>query len=137
MVYYAVIDTNVLVSALLTRHEDASPLQIVRRVFQGKIIALYHEEILSEYSEVLSRPKFRFSEAAVAVLIEAIEKYGVSVERLAVQEELPDPKDRIFYEVTMARHKDGAYLVTGNKKHFPTAPFIVTPAEMLQIMDGK
>ena len=41
MVYYAVIDTNVLVSALLTRHEDASPLQIVRRVFQGEIIALW------------------------------------------------------------------------------------------------
>lgn len=137
MVYYAVIDTNVLVSALLTRHEDASPLQIVRRVFQGKIIALCHEEILREYSEVLRRPKFGFSEAMVTVLIEAIEKYGISVERLAVQEELPDPKDRVFYEVTMARREDGAYLVTGNKKHFPTAPFIVTPTEMLRIMDEK
>lgn len=137
MVYYAVIDTNVLVSALLTRHEDASPLQIVRRVFQGKIIALYHEEILREYSEVLHRPKFGFSEAMVTVLIEAIEKYGISVERLSVQEELPDPKDRVFYEVTMARREEGAYLVTGNKKHFPTVPFIVTPTEMLQIMDEK
>lgn len=137
MVYYAVIDTNVLVSALLTRHEDASPLQIVRRVFQGEIIALYHEEILREYSEVLRRPKFGFSEAMVTVLIEAIEKYGISVERLAVQEELPDPKDRVFYEVTMARREEGAYLVTGNKKHFPTVPFIVTPTEMLQIMDEK
>ena len=137
MVYYAVIDTNVLVSALLTHHEDASPLQIVRRVFQGEIIALYHEEILREYSEVLRRPKFGFSESMVTVLIEAIEKYGISVERLAVQEELPDPKDRVFYEVTMARRGDGTYLVTGNKKHFPTAPFIVTPTEMLQIMDEK
>lgn len=73
----------------------------------------------------------------VTVLIEAIEKYGISVERLSVQEELPDPKDRVFYEVTMARREDGAYLVTGNKKHFPTVPFIVTPTEMLQIMDEK
>ena len=57
MVYYAVIDTNVLVSASLTRHEDASPLQVVRRIFQGQIITLYHEEILTEYLEVLHRPK--------------------------------------------------------------------------------
>ena len=81
MVYYAVIDTNVLVSALLTRHEDASPLQIVRRVFQGEIIALCHEEILREYSEVLRRPKFGFSEAMVTVLIEAIEKVTVLLKK--------------------------------------------------------
>ena len=60
MVYYAVIDTNVLVSALLTRHEDASPLQVVKRLFRGDIIPLYDEEIVGEYAEVLRRPSFIF-----------------------------------------------------------------------------
>ena len=49
--------------------------------------------------------------------------------------ELPDPKDRVFYEVTMeGRKTTNAYLVTGNIKHFPVKPFIVTPREMLDII---
>ena len=67
MVYYAVIDTNVLVSALLTRHEDASPLQVVKRLFRGDIIPLYDEEIVGEYAEVLRRPKFHFSETLIRI----------------------------------------------------------------------
>jgi hypothetical protein len=30
--------------------------------------------------------------------------------------------------------KDDAYLVTGNSKHYPIKDFIVTPAEMLEIL---
>ena len=37
----------------------------------------------------------------------------------------------------MAKRKDGTYLVTGNLKHFPTQPFIVTAREMLDILEGK
>lgn len=75
MVYYAVIDTNVLVSALLTRHEDASPLQVVKRLFRGDIIPLYDEEIVGEYAEVLRRPKFHFSETLVATMLQTIITY--------------------------------------------------------------
>ena len=45
---------------------------------------------------------------------------------------LPDPKDIVFYEVALS--KEGSYLVTGNIKHFPKRPFVVFPAEMLQII---
>ena len=49
--------------------------------------------------------------------------------------ELPDPKDRVFYEVVMEERKEqDAYLVTGNIKHFPAEPYIVTPRQMLDII---
>ena len=33
--------------------------------------------------------------------------------------------------------EDGAYLVTGNKKHFPKDPIVVTAAEFLNILDNE
>ena len=49
---------------------------------------------------------------------------------------LPDPKDIVFYEVTMSARKEAdAYLVTGNLRHFPTRHFIVTPREMLDLLE--
>lgn len=135
MVYYAVIDTNVLVSALLAKHEDASTLQIVRRMLRGDIIPLFDAEILREYAEVLRRPKFHFPEDSVRVLLEAISRYGEWVDRLFTGMEVPNPKDLVFYEVAMAKQDEAAHLVTGNKKHFPVVPFVVTPNEMLDIMN--
>jgi len=42
-----------------------------------------------------------------------------------------------FYEVVLDKREDGAYLVTGNLKHFPRESFIVTAREMLELLDGK
>ena len=48
---------------------------------------------------------------------------------------MPDPKDRVFYEVVKEQRKsDNAYLTTGNIKHFPQKPFIVTPRQLLDII---
>ena len=45
---YAVIDTNVWVSSLLT-HNDSSPTErIFRLLFKGEIVALYNDEIMAE-----------------------------------------------------------------------------------------
>ena len=44
----------------------------------------------------------------------------------------PDPKDLVFYEVALS--KEDSFLVTGNLKHFPKKPFVVSPAEMIQII---
>ena len=43
--------------------------------------------------------------------------------------------DLIFYEVAMETRDDGSYLVTGNQKHYPIKNFIVTPAEMVEIIE--
>ena len=48
MLLYAVIDTNVLVSAFLK--ENSIPRYIVDYMYAGKIIPIYNEEIIAEYS---------------------------------------------------------------------------------------
>ena len=76
MICYAVIDTNVLVSALLSSHDDAATVQVVGKLFSGEVIPLLSKEILREYAEVLRRKKFGFSEETVSSLIYVIKKYG-------------------------------------------------------------
>ena len=49
MVYYAVIDTNVFISALLSKRADAATVRVLDAMFDGKIVPLYHEDILAEY----------------------------------------------------------------------------------------
>lgn len=60
MICYAVIDTNVIVSALLSRHADAATVQLVGRMIAGEIIPVYSGKIMCEYQEVLGRKKFKF-----------------------------------------------------------------------------
>ncbi len=134
MKYLVVIDTNVLISALLSKHSDAATVQILNAVFDGKIIPVFNDEILEEYDNVLHRPKFKFPNSSIELLLEAIKTYGVFAKQLITNEILPDPKDLVFYEVVMAKQNEDAYLVTGNSKHFPKKPFIVTPNELLTIM---
>jgi putative PIN family toxin of toxin-antitoxin system len=135
MVYYAVIDTNVLVSALLSSHDDAATVLVVGKLFAGEVIPLFSDEIIQEYNEVLRRKKFHFSEEAVSMLLKTIEKYGERVVPAPTGELLPDMKDLPFYEVVAEKQDGDAYLVTGNMKHFPTKPFIVTAKEFLDILN--
>jgi predicted nucleic acid-binding protein len=93
---------------------------------------MYNDDILNEYHSVLTRPKFGFPETIIDETLEVIKRYGINSSRKESDEELPDPKDIVFYEVALS--KEDSYLVTGNTKHFPKKPFVVTPAEMLQII---
>ncbi len=135
MIIYAVIDTNVLVSALLAAHTDSPTVLIRDYILEGSIIPLYNEEILMEYKAVLSRPKFGFPSLLVEDLISAIVQTGISSERVKTEDSFIDLKDVVFYEVALSH--EGSYLVTGNIKHFPKSPIVVTPAEMLVIMGKK
>jgi putative PIN family toxin of toxin-antitoxin system len=130
---FAVIDTNVLVSALLPSQKVSNPTMVLREVFRGRITPVYNEEILDEYKEVLSREKFHIHQARIDTVVNHIKNTGLELERTKSWEGVfPDPKDIVFYEVTLS--KDDAYLVTGNIKHFPKKPFVVTPAEMVAIL---
>lgn len=133
MKYYAVIDTNVLVSAMLKW--NSIPGNIMELVFDGLIIPILNNHIVNEYREVLARPKFHFTKEIIHDVLETIQRQGIYVDAAAIDIELPDPKDRVFYEVVMEkRNTDDAYLTTGNIKHFPVKPFIVTPREMMDII---
>ncbi len=136
MTYYVVIDTNVLVSAMLK--EGSAPWQIVQEALDGCITPLLNGEILSEYGEVLLRKKFGFSESSVAKLVTELPKRALFINAKHTNEILPDADDTVFYEVVMAaQDKDNAYLVTGNLRHFPVRSFIVTPREMLDIIQNN
>lgn len=129
---YAVIDTNVLVSAMLTHNNQSATFKVMEAMFENRVIPLYNEDIIHEYEDVLRRPKFGFSEFEVDRYLETLKQVGVHSRRIATTEQFPDPKDVVFYEVAMS--KEDAYLVTGNKKHFPSTPIVVTPAEMVEIL---
>ena len=133
MKYYVVIDTNVLVSAVLKSH--SVPGSIVELAFDGPIIPILNEAIEKEYREVLSRPKFHLPEDLIEGIMSTFHKRAIYVDAEHLDVELPDPKDLVFYEVVMEERKEEeAYLVTGNIRHFPNRPFIVTPREMLDII---
>ena len=130
---YAVIDTNVLVSALFTSNVEAATVKVFKALLQKRIIPLYNEEIYDEYVDVLNRPKFHFPSSIVNRYLKVIRELGVKAERTHQSiEDFPDLDDIVFYEVAMS--KEDAYLVTGNTKHFPKSPIVVTPAEMMQII---
>ena len=95
---------------------------------------MYNAEITKEYYDVLNRDKFPFSKDEIKTMLSAIEKYGIYVEATSSGEVLPDMKDLPFYEVMLAKRNDGAYLITGNIKHFPKKPFIVTANQLLDIL---
>ena len=134
---YAVIDTNVFVAALLTRNNDSATVKVYEAIADGLITPLYHKDILDEYKEVLSRPKFRFSKEKIDAVLELIVKYGLEVFPKPTGEILIDMDDLIFYEVAMEKREDDSYLVTGNQKHYPVRDFIVTPAEMMKIIESQ
>ena len=131
---YVAIDTNVLVSALLNFH--SKPGEVLLSVFNGEVIPLVNEDILAEYREVLARKKFRFPSELVEIILTRLAACCLNVS--AVSEDYPevtDPKDRCFYAVTMSeRQNEDALLVTGNIRHFPVKPFVVTPARFLEIL---
>lgn len=131
---YAVIDTNVLVSAIFAAHPDSATVIVRDKIMDGTIVPLYNAEIFDEYRDVLTRPKFHFPAELVDAILDVILQKGLSLERTKTEEVFTDPKDVVFYEIALS--KEGAYLVTGNTKHFPVTPIVVTPAELLRILDA-
>ncbi len=135
MTIYAVIDTNVLVSAMLSKNAEAATRRVAKAMINGAFKILYHKDILDEYREVLSRSKFHFPLDRINGILDFIEREGIPSSRVQNSEFFPDPKDVVFYEVALS--KEEAYLVTGNKKHFPQKPIVVTPAEMMDILKKR
>ena len=131
----AVIDTNVIVSAYITKNLEAATSKVWEAVMQCKLTPIYNDQILNEYSEVLHRKKFGIPGHLIKCVLDKIITNGIHGERVLSDEFFPDPKDVVFYEVALS--KDDAYLVTGNTKHFPKKPIVVTPAEMLEILQSE
>ena len=98
---YAVIDTNVLVSALLTHNIGVATAKVLDSVAKGDIVCV-------------------------------ITQKGIHSDRVPYDGNMPDEKDRPFYEVSLS--VEDSFLVTGNLKHFPVTPKVVTPSQIIEII---
>ncbi len=139
---YAVIDTNVVVSAFLSvikkiNIENSVPFKVLSIILndKNKIIPIFNDEIINEYRSVLSRPEFNISRAIIGRFLNDIREAGKTMDEVETNEVMPDPKDVVFYLVTLGgKREQDTYLITGNKKHFPLKEFVVSPSEFLEIV---
>jgi len=116
-----VLDTNVIVS------------QILLLFSLDAIQVCYSKEVLAEYEEIMSRPKFkeRISREIILSVLEPLEENGLPhvVSAVSIFPML-DESDRVFYDVAESAE---AFLITGNKKHYPDKSFVVTPREFMDL----
>jgi len=127
----AVLDTTILVSALWS--DNGNPAAIIKLMPQV-IIPCFSHAIFLEYTDVLNRSKFNFSADNLEKLLTKIKEYGEIVSTDKSDIPFLDESDRIFYDVARA---SGAILITGNIKHYPAEPFIMTPAEFLTKLENR
>lgn len=130
---YVVIDTNVIVSAFLaTDRSESVPFSVVNAVFAGKITPVLTKEILEEYRDVLARKKFGFDHGMIELFLSELMAQSVFINPSSTRKVLPDPKDLCFYDAAVVYGSVGGLLVTGNMKHYPNCPFVVTPVQLME-----
>ena len=110
-----VVDTNVLVAALLSPH--GPPAAILRLILSDQLIVCFDARILDAYRTVLARPRFTFDEQRIREVLAYLEATGEQIDAPPLRLKLPDPDDAMFIEVALAGSAD--YLISGNLKHFP------------------
>jgi putative PIN family toxin of toxin-antitoxin system len=132
-----VLDTNVLVSALLKPR--SKPAAVLRLVINGHVQIAFDIRILTEYREVLERPRFHFTSEQIDPLLDYIEDEGVLAVGVPLPKGLPDPADEPFLEVALSARADA--IVTGNKRHYPATASagirILSPAEFLEFFHSS
>ena len=124
-----VLDTNIIVSAFWSK--NCSPTKVVSMVLSEEITPCFDYRIITEYREVLSRPRFGFSEAEINSFISWVLAYGRSVLAPSLPDHFEDESDKKFYEVAKFCN---ATLITGNLKHFPKDPIVKSVAEFLEVI---
>ena len=127
MTVYAVVDTNVLVSSLLTSNSESPTVRIIELIREQKLIPLYSEYQLSEYREVLRRGKFSLPVDVCEGIVTLFTRYGRHFEPSGIDPDLPDPDDPPIFLITMETRDLDSYLVTGNIRHYPLLDYVVTP----------
>lgn len=133
---YAVIDTNVIVASLLTKHHDSATARVMDAVFSGKVIPLLNDEIVAEYRDVLHRKRLGLNPEKCDFIISFISDLGLTLDRISMNIPMTDEKDRVFYEIALAGLDMGnSRLVTGNIKHYPQVDFVVTPAQFCEMVN--
>ena len=127
-----VVDTNIIISALVKPFSDSS--KILNMILSGKLKIAYDFRVLIEYEEVLKREKFNFEPKHIESIITQIKEEGISVDPSPLNEVLLDKDDLPFLEIAVSVSAD--FIITGNKKHFPKNFYknfeILSPSEFLE-----
>lgn len=128
---FAVLDTNVLISAALAHNKYSIPYSVFRGVVERRFVPLVDDNIVREYWEVFSRPKFSFMQETINDIVGNTIKFAINQPVPPSGIELPDCDDVVFYDVARAHQDKGAYLVTGNLRHFPNCEFAISPRDFM------
>jgi putative PIN family toxin of toxin-antitoxin system len=127
----AVIDTNVLVSGLLSPAGNEALILLAIR--QGLVRPCLSDAIATEYAGVLARPKFPFAPQQIEALLAIMRDRGEFFRPEGFQAVSPDPADTKFLHCALAAGAE--FIVTGNKRHFPDSPYgpthVVNAGELL------
>jgi len=121
-----VLDTNILVSAMLTI--NGIPARIIEMALDGELSVCYNSNILLEYNNVLYRPQFDFNAKKVKNIVSTITELGIELTPTASNFPMTHESDRKFYDLHKAAN---AILITGNIKHFPKESIIIKPADFI------
>jgi putative PIN family toxin of toxin-antitoxin system len=128
-----VLDTNVLVSGLMTR--EGTCAIILNLLSDDRITAVLDDRIADEYRRVCAEPRLRLDAGSVRNFLRFLNECAENVTAMPLKADLPDPDDLPFLEVAAEAH---AVLVTGNKRHFPGkaagAVQVVSPREFLELL---
>jgi putative PIN family toxin of toxin-antitoxin system len=131
-----VLDTNVLVSAVLTAQGTCA--RIVDMIADGALDLYADDRILAEYDSVLHRPELRIAPEDAGVILDLIRSITDTVAAIPLPVQLPDPDDAAFLEVAAA---SGSILITGNARHYPknshAGVSIMSPSEFLELLRGS
>lgn len=131
---YAVIDTNVIVSSLLTHNHDSATVRVMDAVYSRRVIPLVNDAILAEYAAVLHRKHLKLNPTKCDFILSLMTDIGVHLDPVPSNMTMPDEADRKFLEIALAgRSESPVHLVTGNMKHYPMADFILTPAQFCEL----
>lgn len=122
-----VIDTNIIVSALLSA--DSNAFKVLSDALDGKYTVLISEEIFQEYQDVLHREKFGFDEEIISFLLEWFKENAIWIEVSKSNIPMKDEKDRFFYDLA---NSCKARLVTGNIKHYPVDELVTALWELIE-----
>lgn len=133
-----VVDTNVIVSALL--NPDGSTNPVLSYLAKGKCLFLYSQDSLDEIFDVLSRPRIRrgiVDDFDINEFVELLKFRGEEIIPVASIRVCRDPDDNKFLEIAVDGHAD--YIVSGDSHLLSLNPFrgipIIKPAEFLNILD--
>lgn len=133
---YVIVDTNVIISGLLSKKNDTATSIILSYIMEGTITPLYSNETINELSEVMKRPKINIIQKDRQTVIKAIKKFGVYSNPHKTNISLIDKDDIAFYEIAIHEKEKNPFLITGNIKHYPNESFVVTPREFLHLINN-